>query len=365
MDVFISSLIGGMESLRDAGQDACETLRHHVIRAEHFGATSDTPQQACLQGVRASEILILILGSRYGHKQESGLSATHEEYREARDRIPVLVFIQDEEPEPAQAGFIKEVQDWSSGHFTVSFSTIDELKVEIIRGLHDSELAKSVGSADPAEILDRVKAAIPLADRYGSSSTLHVAVAGGPQQQVIRPSQLEEATFQDELMKLAMFGEHRLLDPSLGTDKSIIDGKFVISQNGASMMIDELGTVAISVDWHRGSHTHSMALIEEDVLDQLEATIRFIGTVLDNIDARHRLSDVAVVAHQTAGGFLGWQTRAEAADSGGSVSFSGQATAGTVELRPPSRHRAALLHEARPIAEDLMVLIRRQIRGEN
>lgn len=34
-----------------------------------------------------------MLGEAYGMKQASGLSATHEEYREARDTKPVIAFV--------------------------------------------------------------------------------------------------------------------------------------------------------------------------------------------------------------------------------------------------------------------------------
>jgi len=41
------------------------------------------PQPTRLDGVRQSSAVVLILGGNYGAKP-SGLSATHEEYREAR-----------------------------------------------------------------------------------------------------------------------------------------------------------------------------------------------------------------------------------------------------------------------------------------
>ena len=94
MRVFISSLITGFESLRDAAASASATLGHEPVRAEDFQASPDSPQQACLAGVRGSDVVVLILGERYGVVQQSGLSATHEEYRVARESRPVLVFIQ-------------------------------------------------------------------------------------------------------------------------------------------------------------------------------------------------------------------------------------------------------------------------------
>ncbi len=52
MRVFISSVITGYEHFRVAVAAAVESLGHEVIRAEDFGASPGTPQQACLGGVR-------------------------------------------------------------------------------------------------------------------------------------------------------------------------------------------------------------------------------------------------------------------------------------------------------------------------
>src|SRR5438309_6616909 len=103
MKVFISSVIRGLEPHRDAASRAARALRHEVKLAEDFAASSATPQQACLAGVRWAEVVILILGARYGEPQTSGLAPTHEEYREARERCPVLIFVErDAKFEPAQ-----------------------------------------------------------------------------------------------------------------------------------------------------------------------------------------------------------------------------------------------------------------------
>ena len=79
MKVFVSSLISGLESLRAVARDAITTLRHEAIMAEDFGARPNSPQVACLTGLRNADVVVLILGERYGAIQASGLSATHEE----------------------------------------------------------------------------------------------------------------------------------------------------------------------------------------------------------------------------------------------------------------------------------------------
>ena len=94
MKIFLSSVIRGFEAYRDASARAARALRHEVKRAEDFAASSATPQQACLAGVRWAEAVILLLGVRYGDRQASGISPTHEGYREARERCPVLFFVE-------------------------------------------------------------------------------------------------------------------------------------------------------------------------------------------------------------------------------------------------------------------------------
>lgn len=129
MRIFLSSVIRGFEAYRDAAARAARALRHEVKRAEDVAASSATPQQACLAGVRWANAVILLLGERYGDRQASGVSPTHEEYREARERCPVLIFVERGVTyEPAQRKFLREVQGWTTGHYTASFSDADELR---------------------------------------------------------------------------------------------------------------------------------------------------------------------------------------------------------------------------------------------
>ncbi len=56
--------------------------------------------------------MVLILGKRYGAIQSTGLSATHEEYNEAREQIPIFVFIERRDNyEDNERQFITAVED--------------------------------------------------------------------------------------------------------------------------------------------------------------------------------------------------------------------------------------------------------------
>src|SRR5437879_5206490 len=110
MKIFISSVLRGLAPYRDAAARAARTLRHAVKRSEDFAASPNSPQRLCLASVRKSDVTILILGQAYGDQQgPEQLSGTHQEYREARDRGDVLVFIQEGVTrEPLQEALVRE-----------------------------------------------------------------------------------------------------------------------------------------------------------------------------------------------------------------------------------------------------------------
>ncbi len=219
MKVFLSSLISGYGALREAAASGATTLGHEVVRAEDFSASPDSPQSACLAGVRGADAVVLILGARYGRVQSSGLSATHEEYREARDTRPVIVFIEtDIEPEPAQAAFIREVQGWERGHFTAAFDGPAELRDKVVRALHDYALATEAGPLDEAELLERAQRLVP-SSRNLSGTEVILVVAGGPRRAVLRPAELEDPQLHRFLMAEALTGEAAVLSPTRGTSR--------------------------------------------------------------------------------------------------------------------------------------------------
>src|ERR1700730_8991330 len=166
MKVFISSLITGMDALRSAAREAVLQLGHEPVMAEDFGAQPQSPQVTCLSGVRVSGLMILILGAEYGAKQASGLSATHEEYREAKERCPVIAFVEQGVTRDAdQAAFVREVQSWESGLYREGFSGADQLRQLITRRLHEWELANAVGPVDESQLLAQALSLLHEEDR--------------------------------------------------------------------------------------------------------------------------------------------------------------------------------------------------------
>ncbi len=144
--VFISSVIRGYQTYRDAADAAARSLGYTVLRAEDFGARPDSPQEACLTAVRDSDVVILLLGASYGTPVAGDLSATRQEYREARARgKPILTFVEPVKRESEfQEQFVREVRAWDNGLFTAPFQTAEDLRTSVSRALEGMETSRGI-----------------------------------------------------------------------------------------------------------------------------------------------------------------------------------------------------------------------------
>ena len=321
MKVFLSSVISGFESYRGAAARAIEDLGHEVVRAEDFDATASSPQEACLAGVRKADLTILLLGERYGIKQQSGLSATHEEYQEARGRQPVLAFVQEHvDYEPDQVEFIRQVREWETGNLTVSFTTEDDLRSAVARGLHEYAVSAASGSADERELLSLAEERVDapnVSKFFGREPEVVLSLAAWPRREVLRPSELEGTSLARELQQEALFGAYPLFAVEAGAATVLRGDWLVLSQERASVELNSAGDVVVrqsAVAADRGL-IEIPALIEEDVRDSLAVALKLSAAILDCIDSVKRLSHTAIVAALAEVGGQAWRTREEHARS--------------------------------------------------
>jgi hypothetical protein len=364
MKVFVSSVIRGLEPYREAATRAARALRHEVKRAEDFAASTVTPQQACLAGVRWADVVILLLGSRYGDRQASGLSPTHEEYREAKERCPVLVFIQKNvDRESEQQNFLQEVQDWSTGHFTASFSDGDDLLDQVTAALRDLELSRAVGPVDESEMLARARTFLPQ-DRNSHEAMLALVIAVGPKHQIIRPKDLESNEMEEAIAQEVLFGPNKLFDRKFGTKSEIRNDALIIEQEKGSILVDQLGTVRVVLSLDHPKEARRFGLsgvaIKEEVEASIQKILKFAGWVLDRVDSLRRASDVVIIA--SLQGAITWRTRAEHERDPHTFPMRPSPEPAVVQLTPARRHRAALTQDTGSIAEDLTVLLGRKMR---
>lgn len=370
MKVFVSSLITGFEPFRSAAKAAVQTLRHEPIMAEDFGARADSPQVACLRGVRDSELVVLVLGGSYGAVQTgSGLSATHEEFREARERKPVLAFVQESvQRDPQQEVFVNEVQGWQTGYFRSGFKTAEELRDAVTRALHDHQIANAACPFDPAQLAAAVEALLPRSyrNRRLDTPTLRIAIAGGPSQSLLRPAKLGVPELSEFIQQQALFGSQRIFDKSLGTEDNIEGDTLVLQQErGAGLRLSENGDLVLNLplevakDRQRSGFGFGFAIIEEIVVQRLTVGLAFSNLLLDHVDPTQRLSHVAIAAAIDASDYMGWRTQAEqdASPNSGTMRMGNDEDLTPVNLQVPRAKLRLTVHE---LAEDLMVKLRRQ-----
>lgn len=370
MKIFISSLIGGFEDLRAAARSAIVALRHEPVVAEDFGAKATSPQIACLQGVRSADLVVLILGARYGYVQgSSGVSPTHEEYLEARARKPILIFVQEDvEREEEQSKFIDEVSAWDAGHFRASFRTADQLRDLVTRGIHDYQLANAAGPLDKGALSAAALALLPTFHKNSQGSpALWVSIAAGPNQRILRPAELEASTLIEALQQQALFVQPKLFSSSKGIETRIVGAALVLEQvRGNMIQLDENGSFLLRLcmdqkDTRGGNGFGAFAVIEENVLRELSSALAFGAWLLDKVDPTQRVTHVALAAAIEASDYMGWRTQAEqdASPNSGAMRMGGG------QHRPiasTDRARAALRFQSVELAEDLLVPLRRQMK---
>lgn len=369
MDIFISSVITGFERYREAATKAIESLGHKVVRAEDFGASPDTPQQVCLAGIRASDLVVLILGERYGFPQRSGLSATHEEYLEARDGKDPLVFVQKGiTAEPAQQKLIKEVQGWASGRFTESFATPEELRDAVTRAIHQLQLSRLQGRAEEAEMLARARQEIPgRLDEHGYY--LWLVITGGPRQQVLRPAEMEKPQFTKNLKQLVLLDDDSPFNSEDANQSRLGEDKVTLTQGKSRISIDEIGTIRIvqpampamkerELNWNRAEITTGVVIAEE-VQERIESMLRFGGKLLDLIDPTKKLTHVVPILALFGANYTEWRTRAQHRANPNSASMHQVDDKIEVIIPPDLRNRAVLTVDAAKLAEDMTVRLRR------
>jgi len=367
--IFLSSVISGMETYRAAAQRAAETLGHTVTMAEDFGASPFSPQQVCLGAVRDADIVMLLLGARYGTPQESGLSPTHEEYREARASKPVLVFLQENvSREPAQQACLDEVSTWERGGYRESFDTPDSLSAAVIRALHRWELNQQAGPVDEQDLEARAAAMLPRPPSHAPGvPLLHVVVAGGPTQQILRPTALDDQRLHRDIQREAVYGDRPVFDSQHGVPAPIVNlSTLVVAQPPAEITLDEYGSVRVSRPARDPGGRSPMAsgiscLTEEDVRERVADCLRYAGWLLNRADPTNKLSRVAVACRLTGAGYLPWRTRSEVAASPNAaqmnLSNSEFAASPTVVLPRP-----ALLYDGEKLADDIAAQLRRQLK---
>jgi len=136
--VFVSSVSKGLVPVRKQIIDDLRTAGLDVGAMEHFGAQAEVPLEVCLRDLRKADVVVLIVGPRYGSVLPQGTSYTQAEFREARAAgIPVLAFrVPDasdlpEEEKDQLSAFLVEVGSATTYASLVPTDSLDSLSGKV------------------------------------------------------------------------------------------------------------------------------------------------------------------------------------------------------------------------------------------
>lgn len=353
--VFISSIITGMEDMRAAAKGACTALDIVTLTAEPLPASPSSPQGACLQLVRNSDAVVLLLGRRYGLVQQSGKSATEEEFDEAaRLGKSLFVFITSAEMEPEQERFQQRISAWQGGQLFKRCLTAIELQTEVARALR-----AWAASAAPAEIDPVVRANLAKVTPRTHPNTYDpggpwVAVSFAPTQRL----HLDDRLLFDELPNVAadllVAGAHRLTDHRPESAPSPDGVKLLVSSRSQWSLAAWLGldaAVAIGVEIASGPASaeplsHQFFLSPADLEQTLGRCFAFILGVLDAQDPARAVMSGRLLTSLSRLGFKHLATPRDGAVTVPRRAMTGQDRSTTVPVEPETVVRPKLAASA-------------------
>ncbi len=96
--VFVCSTFDDLQQEREGVLDAIRRVQHRHNAMEFFGARDEQPIETCLDEVRKSDLLVVIVGLKYGSLPPGlGISYSQAEYEEGlRLEKPCLVYVRDD-----------------------------------------------------------------------------------------------------------------------------------------------------------------------------------------------------------------------------------------------------------------------------
>ncbi len=223
--VFISSVIQGFTDERQAAESAVKSLGLIPIMAEQFGAQPLSPRQACLQGVKKSDLFLAILGSRYGDETDSGKSPCEEEFDAARQAgMPIFILVKDCERGDKQEAFKDRITSYEEGYFVRFFDASDKLFRQIAESLSQYSSATDV-SISSSEAATHVQRKIEYLESMASceSSLVAVIVPSDQREPYMSPMELSNSKEKEVLQQSALFGETAIFSPRQGIE--VVDGR--------------------------------------------------------------------------------------------------------------------------------------------
>jgi len=218
------------------------------VRAEALPAATASPRTACLDGVRSSDAVVLLLGERYGYTAPSGCSVTEEEYEEAkRAHKRVFVFLEEVAGrEPRQEEFVRRVQDYVGGHWRKTFSEAIELTALVEQAIAEADMAAKSAADSAAERLSAALSRRP--QEVQGIVWLQAVWATVRDEEVVDPLHLGESAFQQTVLRLAHESAPPLFRYEEAKRKNATTSRLRIEQGDANQWREGRDLVTLELD---------------------------------------------------------------------------------------------------------------------
>lgn len=311
MKVFVSSVIRGYEHYREVARNAIPLVGSVPVMAEYdFGAKPVSPREACLEGVRESDVYIGLFGEHYGYITDEEKSATEEEFEEARRRgLKILIFEERIGKETKQQRLLSKIKGYEEGYFIDVYETPNELKDKMIKALVNLQ-AKTIGDrrspVDVATLFQKLVERPPVIAIQKPWITVDIcpALTGI---QFILPADLGKKEVKERLLRTALFGDSVILSPELGY-REILDEDFVRfiqpprETNSRVERILEVsidGTIQLLYSLAAGA-SQGLAISRQFLIDEnlvgviLKSSLSYASSIFRDFDKGGRINSVFV-----------------------------------------------------------------------
>jgi hypothetical protein len=301
--VFISSLMVGLEEIRQAAREAVQSVGMLPIMAELSGASSASAQRALLDDVARADIYLLILGERYGNPGASGLSPTDEEFEEAqRRRKPILVMRQDVAMEPRQRKLLERAGGrWEEGQKWDAFTDERDIGLKIVRAL--TRLQQMGNARELAPQAQQRAHALAHGEQQvgyrGYGSRARVALVPLVDVPLLDEVALEVQGLPDRLAELAR--SSRVVPQSLGIEQNVSHAGITLSaasnrrgDTGVTIEVGTDGAILVEGSVAGDDPNFGSSRVDPERLQTLvTATTDYAVAVWHEVDARNNVQQVA------------------------------------------------------------------------
>lgn len=302
--IFVSSVMVDFSEMREAARLGIEDADAEPVLVEDLPSLDETPRNACLDGVASCDVVVLVVGARGGWSAPSGKLAIEEEAEHSRRcGLPLLVFLQNVQREEAAEGLATRVGGWVDGRFRTTFSTPDELRSQVRRGVERATSTMEYPVSNKDEISDLAHQ--PFEDT--EEVFLRIILAPERDEEVVDPVRLQCEELPNEIFEIGHRHSIGFWSYSKAKNTEITDNRLVIRQMDdrrgegpnecTALKLSENGTLVLETNVTgrvRRDHDSfgfgldSHVLAAEDLKREIERCFAFGSAVYDLLDPNGR-----------------------------------------------------------------------------